>query len=87
MSTFNKTYFSYIFGIVFAEYILRIVPTGTHDWNKFIEPMNLIKKCESFGVELINLQGAEYNLLKNEMKYSKNTDINYMVSFRNKSEI
>ena len=84
MSTFNKTYISYIFGVCVAEYILGLVPKGTHDWEKFINPMDLISRCERNGLELIHLQGAEYDLLKNEMKYSKNLDINYLVSFRNK---
>jgi 2-polyprenyl-6-hydroxyphenyl methylase/3-demethylubiquinone-9 3-methyltransferase len=69
-----------------AEYVLGIVPKGTHDWNKFINPLDLINKCEKAGMELIHLQGAEYELLRNEMKYSKNTEINYLVSFRNKKE-
>lgn len=75
---------SYMLGICFAEYVLNIVPQGTHDWNKFIEPMSLIKKCEEIGFSLIHLQGAEYDILHNEMKFSKSTDINYLVAFRKK---
>ncbi len=63
---------------------MGIVPKGTHDWNKFINPYELIKICERNGLELIHLQGAEYDYCRNEMKYSKNLDINYIIAFRNK---
>lgn len=84
MSTFNKTYMSYFLGVFMAEYIINIVPKGTHDWNKFIEPSNLIEKCEQNGFDLIHLQGAEYDYFRNEMKFSMKNDVNYMVSFRKK---
>ena len=87
MSTFNKTYISYILGVCVAEYILGLVTKGTHDWEKFINPMDLINRSERNGLELIHLQGVEYDVLRNAMKYSKNTDINYLVSFRRKREM
>lgn len=86
MSTFNKTFISYLLGVVAAEYVLGLVPKGTHDWKKFINPLDLINKCERSGLELIHMQGAEYDPIFNTMKYSKNTDINYLISFRNKPQ-
>ena len=72
-------------GVVAAEYLLGIVPKGTHDWNKFIDPMKLIKDAEGLGLELIHLQGTEYDLIRNKMKYSKSTDVTYLIAFRNKN--
>lgn len=84
MSTFNKTYWAYMLGVVAAEYILGIVPKGTHDWNKFVHPMNLVKEANILGLELVDLQGTEYDPIRNKMNYTKGTDITYLIAFRKK---
>ena len=62
IATINKTLKSYIFGIVGAEYILRWLPIGTHDWNKFVPPENLIDIAKKNKLELTQVDGVSFNI-------------------------
>ena len=66
IATLNKTLKSYVFAIVGAEYILRWLPIGTHDWNKFIKPDELIKITKINNLKLEKLDGINFDLLTNE---------------------
>ena len=82
IATLNKTLKSYIFAIVGAEYILKWLPIGTHDWNKFIKPDDLIKITKINNLILEKLDGMNFNLLTNEWNLSSNNSVNYIAKFR-----
>ena len=79
-ATINRTLTSYIKAIVGAEYILRWLPIGTHDWNKFIKPEELEKKLTDLGFSITDLTGLGYNPIFQEWKKTKDTSVNYVVS-------
>ena len=78
-ATLNRTIVSYIKAIVGAEYILRWLPIGTHDWNKFIKPEELEKKLSSANFSTIDVKGLEFNPLFNKWKQSDNLSVNYII--------
>ena len=82
VATINKTLKSYIFGIVGAEYILRWLPIGTHDWNKFVQTENLINIAKKNNLELKQLDGVSFNIFKNEWLISKDKSVNYITQFK-----
>ncbi len=82
VATLNKTLKSYIFAIVGAEYILRWLPIGTHDWNKFIEPKKLIKIGNNNSLKLKKIYGMKFNPVVNEWKISNDKSVNYIVNFK-----
>ena len=79
VATINKTLKSYVFAIVGAEYILRWLPIGTHDWNKFIKPEELEKKLSSANFSTIDVKGLEFNPFFNKWKKSDNLSVNYII--------
>ena len=78
VATINKTLKSYSFAIIGAEYILRWLPIGTHDWEKFIKPTDLIKISKKNKLLLKKLDGMKFNLLDNTWKVSSDTSVNYI---------
>ena len=78
-ATLNRTIVSYIKAIVGAEYILRWLPIGTHDWNKFIKPEELEKKLSLANFSTIDVIGLEFNPLFNKWKKSDNLSVNYII--------
>jgi len=82
IATLNKTLKSYMFAIVGAEYILKWLPIGTHDWNKFIKPVDLVKITKINNLKLEKLDGMNFNLLTNEWNLSSNNSVNYIAKFR-----
>ena len=82
IATLNKTLKSYIFAIVGAEYILRWLPIGTHDWNMFVKPDDLIKICKKNSLHLDEILGVEYNVLSRDWYLSENNDVNYLARFK-----
>ena len=79
VATLNKTLKSYAFAIIGAEYILKWLPIGTHDWEKFIKPDSLIKILEKNSLSLKKLDGMKFNILDNSWKVSNDTSVNYIV--------
>ena len=77
-ATLNRTFTSYIKAIIGAEYILRWLPIGTHDWNKFIKPQELEELLLSKNFKNINIKGLEYNPIKKKWKKSNNLKVNYI---------
>ena len=75
----NKTLKSYAFAIIGAEYILKWLPIGTHDWEKFISPEQLIKISKKNNLSIKKLDGMKFNLLNNTWKLSNDTSINYII--------
>ena len=81
IATLNKTLKSYIFAIVGAEYIMRWLPIGTHEWDKFVKPEKLIKISQKNNLKLKKLDGMKFNLLTDEWKLSSDKSINYIAQF------
>ena len=81
VATLNKTLKSYIFGIIGAEYILRWLPVGTHDWDKFIEPSKLIKILEYNSLKKKKINGMKFNPISDEWKISEDKSVNYIAIF------
>ena len=78
-ATLNRTLTSYIKAIVGAEYILRWLPIGTHDWNKFIKPEELEKKIIDLNFSTVNLTGLSFNPFFQEWKKTKDLSVNYIL--------
>jgi len=80
----NKTLKSYIFAIVGAEYILRWLPIGTHDWNKFIKPEELESILSQERFSTLDIKGLKFNPFVNKWKRSNDLSVNYIISsFKN----
>ena len=79
-STLNRNFKSYALGVVAAEYILNLVPQGTHDYQKFIKPAELRNMLKQAGFELVALSGMTYNPISQTAALSTDTSINYMVA-------
>ena len=81
VATINKTLKSYVFAIVGAEYILRWLPIGTHEWEKFVKPEDLKKILMKYDLSLNKLNGMNFNIIKDEWNISKDLSINYIGEF------
>ena len=79
VATLNKTLKSYIFAIIGAEYVLRWLPIGTHDWEKFVRPEDLKKILSKNNLNFEKLDGMNFNIIKDEWSISSDTSINYIV--------
>ena len=77
-ATLNRTLTSYVKAIIGAEYILRWLPIGTHDWNKFIKPEEWEKILTVKGFRTIDIKGLEFNPLLSKWKKSDNLSVNYI---------
>ena len=82
IATLNKTLKSYVFAIIGAEYILKWLPIGTHDWNKFVQPEELVNMARKNNLELKKIDGMSFNMLKNEWLISKDKSVNYITQFK-----
>ena len=82
IATINKTLQSYIFAILGAEYILRWLPIGTHDWDKFVKPSELNDYTKKNLLELIKIDGIKFNPILNEWKLSNDRSVNYIGIFK-----
>jgi len=81
IATINKTLKSYVFAIIGAEYILRWLPIGTHEWEKFVSPNDLINISKKYNLNLENLDGMKFNIIKDEWSLSDDKTINYIGKF------
>ena len=82
IATLNQTLKSYVFAIIGAEYILRWLPIGTHDWNKFVKPEKLESICNKNSLKLKKIDGVKFNPLLNKWKISKDKSINYITKYK-----
>jgi len=81
VATINKTLKSYLFAIIGAEYVLRWLPIGTHEWEKFVNPNDLINISKKYNLNLKNLDGMKFNIFKDEWSLSNDKSINYIGKF------
>jgi 2-polyprenyl-6-hydroxyphenyl methylase/3-demethylubiquinone-9 3-methyltransferase len=81
VATLNKTLKSYVFAIVGAEYVLRWLPIGTHEWEKFLKPGDLINILHQNNLKLDRIDGMKFNLIKDNWNLSSDKSINYIAKF------
>jgi 2-polyprenyl-6-hydroxyphenyl methylase/3-demethylubiquinone-9 3-methyltransferase len=81
-STLNRNPKSYLFAIVGAEYILGLLPRGTHDWARFIKPSELAAHARQAGLEPVQITGMTYNPLTKVYRLEPDTDVNYLMACR-----
>ena len=81
VATLNKTLKSYIFAIIGAEYILRWLPIGTHEWEKFVNPDDLIYILKKNDLKLDKINGMKFNLLLDKWNISNDKSVNYIAKF------
>jgi 2-polyprenyl-6-hydroxyphenyl methylase/3-demethylubiquinone-9 3-methyltransferase len=81
-STINRNPKSFMFAIVGAEYVLRLLPAGTHEYAKFIKPSELESWARHAGLDLKDSIGMHYNPLTREYSLGSNLDVNYLMHFR-----
>jgi 2-polyprenyl-6-hydroxyphenyl methylase / 3-demethylubiquinone-9 3-methyltransferase len=80
VATINRTPKSFLFAIIGAEYVLRWLPRGTHDWNKFVRPSELATAVRRAGAEIGTLTGVSYNPLRDSWGQSQDLEVNYMAT-------
>ena len=81
VATLNKTLKSYVFAIIGAEYVLRWLPIGTHEWEKFVKPEDLEEILKKNNLSLNRLDGMHFNIIKDEWNVSKDLSVNYIAKF------
>ena len=81
IATINKTLKSYVFAIVGAEYVLKWLPIGTHEWEKFVKPEDLKSILKKNNLILNKLDGINFNIIENKWNISKDTSVNYIAKF------
>ncbi len=81
VATINKTLKSYVFAIVGAEYLLRWLPIGTHDWEKFVKPEELKEILSKNNLFLKKLDGMHFNIIKDEWSITNDLSVNYIAKF------
>ena len=81
VATINKTLKSYVFAIVGAEYVLRWLPIGTHEWEKFVKPEDLKKILIKYNLSLDKFNGMNFNIIKDEWNISTDLSVNYIGKF------
>jgi 2-polyprenyl-6-hydroxyphenyl methylase/3-demethylubiquinone-9 3-methyltransferase len=82
VATLNKTLKSYLFAIIGAEYILKWLPIGTHEWDKFVEPSKLIQYGKQNSLKLEKLDGMVFNPIMDKWNISKDSSVNYIIQFK-----
>lgn len=82
VATLNRTLKSYIFAIIGAEYILRWLPIGTHEWNKFLTPEELANFGQKNSLLVEKIDGMVFNPLSNRWKVSQDCAVNYIIKFK-----
>ncbi|SPA39752.1 bifunctional: 3-demethylubiquinone-9 3-methyltransferase; 2-octaprenyl-6-hydroxy phenol methylase [Cupriavidus taiwanensis] len=81
-STINRNLKAYLLAVVGAEYVLNMLPRGTHDYEKFITPSELARFARQASLDLVELRGMTYNPLSQVYSLSRDTDVNYLMAFR-----
>lgn len=81
-STLNRKFKSYVLAIIGAEYVLNLLPRGTHEYSKFIKPSELARYCRDAELEVSNLTGMSYNPISKVYSLGADADVNYLVHAR-----
>jgi 2-polyprenyl-6-hydroxyphenyl methylase / 3-demethylubiquinone-9 3-methyltransferase len=81
-STLNRNPKSYLFAVIGAEYLLRLLPRGTHDYARFIKPSELAQACRNADLNIADITGMSYNPISKVYSLGKDTDVNYLIACR-----
>ncbi len=81
-STLNRNLKSYLFAVVGAEYVLNLLPKGTHEYAKFLKPSELSRSCRDAGLEVADITGMSYNPFNKSYSLGKGTSVNYLLCCR-----
>jgi 2-polyprenyl-6-hydroxyphenyl methylase/3-demethylubiquinone-9 3-methyltransferase len=79
LATLNRTAKGFLLGKVAAEYILRWVPAGTHDWRKFVRPSELAHAVRQAGLQVSEIAGLSFDIITDSWRESRDVDVNYMM--------
>ena len=82
LSTLNRNPKSYLYAILGAEYVLNLLPRGTHDYARFIKPSELAQSCRNAGLTVTDLTGMSYDVFSKTYSLGRDTDVNYMIACR-----
>jgi len=82
LSTLNRNPKSYLYAILGAEYVLNLLPRGTHDYARFLKPSELAQWCRNAGLTVTDLTGMSYNPFSKTYSLGRDTDVNYMIACR-----
>jgi 2-polyprenyl-6-hydroxyphenyl methylase/3-demethylubiquinone-9 3-methyltransferase len=82
ISTLNRSFVGLVSAIIGLEYVLRLVPVGTHDWRKFITPLEMQGFCREAGLDIVDWQGILYNPLTERFRLGSSTSVNYLLHAR-----
>jgi 2-polyprenyl-6-hydroxyphenyl methylase/3-demethylubiquinone-9 3-methyltransferase len=82
ISTINRNAKSYLMAIIGAEYILRWLPIGTHNWKKFFKPSEIFMFAQNNKLDFLESKGFEFNIIKNIWQLTDNLDVNYISAFK-----
>ena len=82
MSTLNRNLKSFMLAIVGAEYVLKMLPAGTHEYARFIKPSELAQYCRDAGLDLHSSKGLTFNPLTQHYALGTDTDVNYLIALR-----
>lgn len=78
-STINRNLKSYVFAVIGAEYVLKLLPKGTHDYGKFVKPSELARHCRAAGLEVREIRGMSYNPIARSYSLGNDASVNYLV--------
>jgi 2-polyprenyl-6-hydroxyphenyl methylase/3-demethylubiquinone-9 3-methyltransferase len=79
-STINRNLKSYLLAVIGAEYVLKLLPKGTHEYAKFVRPSELARHCRDAGLAVLEIKGMSYNPLTRAYSLGPGTDVNYLMS-------
>ena len=79
LATLNRTAKSFVFAIVGAEYVMRWLPRGTHQWEKFLRPSELTERLDPLGMSIGDITGIGYNPLQDDWRLTRDLSVNYML--------
>lgn len=82
LSTLNRNAKSYMLAVVGAEYVLNLIPRGTHDFTRFLKPAELVRLCREAGLDVLEIAGLHYNPFSREAWIDRKTDVNYLIRAR-----
>jgi 2-polyprenyl-6-hydroxyphenyl methylase/3-demethylubiquinone-9 3-methyltransferase len=82
LSTLNRNPKSYLYAILGAEYVLNLLPRGTHDYARFLKPSELAQTCRNAGLTVADLTGMTYSPFSKTYSLGRDTDVNYMLACR-----
>jgi len=82
LSTLNRNPKSYLYAILGAEYVLNLLPRGTHDYARFLKPSELAQSCRNAGLTVTDLTGMSYSPFSKTYSLGRDTDVNYMIACR-----